>query len=400
LESDDFFMSLALEEAVLAESAGEVPVGAVVVHKGQVIGRGRNRTRELNDPSAHAEILALRDASQAVGSHRLSGAELFVTLEPCTMCSGAIFHSRLARVVFGAPDPKTGTAGSVLDLFSQRQLNHHTLVTGGVLREECQRILQSFFVSARKRNREEQISLREDALRLDAQALPCPDDSTIISSYFYTSEGYRIRYLDSNPANPKYTLLCIHELGFWSFQVWSLVSRMAHHGVRVIVPDLLGHGLSDRPKKSEWHSVRAHVSSLTALTKYMDLTPTHIVAIGNAKAIGTELCSVLKIDASSVLSIVTSRPPVLTALAESSRQQSCRSIGGLSKKQLNHLVGFPDNVVKALIAHFPDKGYAAVLDAIRKPDFSPENTLNSPTFCPVVVDEIHLDFLERELLIK
>lgn len=393
-------MTLALEEAVLAESAGEVPVGAVVVHKGQVIGRGRNRTRELNDPSAHAEILALRDASQSVGSHRLKGAELFVTLEPCTMCSGAVFHSRLARVVFGAPDAKTGTAGSVLDLFSQSQLNHHTRVTGGVLKEECQRILQSFFVLARKRNREEQISLREDALRLDAGALPCLDELTITGSYFHTSEGYRIRYLDSNTVNSEYILLCIHEFGFWSFQARSLMSRMARRGVRVIVPDLLGHGLSDRPKKSEWHSVRAHVSSLAELTKHMDLTPTHIVAIGNANALGTELCSVLNLDASSVLSIRTTMPPALEALAKPSCHQSYRSTGGLSRKHLKDLDGFPGDVVRALIAHFPDKGHAAVLDAIKRPDFSIGNTIKSPSFCPVVVDEVHLDFLERQLLIQ
>lgn len=400
LETDDFFMAQALEEAVLAESAGEVPVGAVVVSHGQVIGRGRNRTRELNDPSAHAEILALREASLAVGSHRLNGAELFVTLEPCTMCSGAIFHSRLARVVFGAPDPKTGTAGSVLDLFGERRLNHHTLISGGVLREKCQQILQSFFVSTRKRNRSEQMSLREDALRLNVRALPQLEDPTFKSSFFYTLEGYRIRYLDSNTVNPIHTLLCIHELGFWSFQMWTLMRRMVLHGVRIIVPDLIGHGLSDRPKRSQWHTVNGHVSSLHALAKHMVINPTHILAIGNSQAIGNELCSALKLDKRAALLIDTCELPATRGQATGASIQRAGLAGGLSKKHLNDLVGFPADVVEALVAHFPDRGHAAVLEAINHPGFLPENALNPPKFRPIVLDETHLHFIERKLLIK
>ena len=128
---DECFMRMALAQAAEAAAAGEVPVGAIVVKDGRVIASGRNAPIGLNDPTAHAEIVALRGAAQAVGNYRLDGCELFVTLEPCAMCSGAMLHARLARVVFGAPDRKTGAAGSVLDLFAQKNLNHHTQLCGG-----------------------------------------------------------------------------------------------------------------------------------------------------------------------------------------------------------------------------------------------------------------------------
>ena len=130
--NDADYMGLALQEAQAAHAAGEVPVGAVVVHQGRVVGIGRNAPIHSHDPTAHAEIVALRAAAQALGNYRLDDCELFVTLEPCAMCSGAMLHARLRRVVFGASDSKTGAAGSVLDLFGQAQLNHQTQVEGGV----------------------------------------------------------------------------------------------------------------------------------------------------------------------------------------------------------------------------------------------------------------------------
>ena len=148
--SDATFMALALEQARLALAAGEVPVGAVVVRAGQVIAIGANAPITRHDPSAHAEILALRSAAQLVGNYRLIDCELFVTLEPCVMCVGAMLHARLQRVVFGAPDPKTGGAGSVLDLFANKQLNHQTQVQGGVLAQECAMVLQDFFKKKRE----------------------------------------------------------------------------------------------------------------------------------------------------------------------------------------------------------------------------------------------------------
>lgn len=146
---DDHFMRLALAQAELAKEAGEVPVGAVVVREGAVIASGFNQPISANDPSAHAEMQALRAAGAYLHNYRLIDCTLYVTLEPCVMCAGAILHARLPRVVFGATDPKTGVAGSVFNLFEQEQLNHHTRVTGGVLAEECSHILSNFFSQRR-----------------------------------------------------------------------------------------------------------------------------------------------------------------------------------------------------------------------------------------------------------
>ena len=139
------FMTEALVLAAAASQAGEVPVGAVVVREGQIIGRGFNAPISLHDPSAHAEIQALRAAAKAVGNYRLAGCTLYVTLEPCAMCAGAIQHARIARVVFGAKDSKTGACGSVVNLFAEPLLNHHTEVEGGMLAQQCGELLSAFF---------------------------------------------------------------------------------------------------------------------------------------------------------------------------------------------------------------------------------------------------------------
>lgn len=142
-------MREALELARLAQSRGEVPVGAVVVREGSILARGGNAPIAANDPTAHAEIGALRSAGAALGNYRLPDCELYVTLEPCAMCAGAILHARIARVVFGARDPKTGACGSVIDLFSEARLNHGTNVTGDVLASECGKLLSDFFALRR-----------------------------------------------------------------------------------------------------------------------------------------------------------------------------------------------------------------------------------------------------------
>jgi len=144
-------MQLALTQARLAAVADEVPVGAVVLRAGQVIAVGSNAPIGQHDPSAHAEMVALRAAAKVLGNYRLVDCELFVTLEPCAMCVGAMLHARLQRVVFGAADPKTGAAGSVLDLFANTRLNHQTQVLGGVLASQCAGLLQDFFRNKRKK---------------------------------------------------------------------------------------------------------------------------------------------------------------------------------------------------------------------------------------------------------
>lgn len=153
VDNDVVFMRAALELARQAAQAGEVPVGAVVVKDGQIVGRGSNAPISRHDPSAHAEMVALRDAAQHLGNYRLVGCELFVTLEPCVMCVGAMFHARIARVVFGARDPKTGAAGSVFNLFAETRLNHHARTHGGVLEEECGKVLSDFFALRRAQQR-------------------------------------------------------------------------------------------------------------------------------------------------------------------------------------------------------------------------------------------------------
>ena len=149
MRNDDDFMRVALALARQAELSGEVPVGAIVVKDGAIIGRGSNAPISRHDPSAHAELLALREAAQYLGNYRLVGCELFVTLEPCVMCVGAMFQARIARVVFGASDFKTGACGSILNLFAEQRLNHHAEITAGVLAEECGQMLSDFFAARR-----------------------------------------------------------------------------------------------------------------------------------------------------------------------------------------------------------------------------------------------------------
>ena len=148
-ELDRQYMQQAIEQAMLAASAGEVPVGAVLVRDGQVISKGFNQPISNSDPSAHAEMLVLRGAAQSEANYRLPGTTLYVTLEPCTMCAGAMLHARIDRVVFGASNPKTGAAGSVLNVFSEKQINHQTQVEGGIMSEECGQILRQFFKERR-----------------------------------------------------------------------------------------------------------------------------------------------------------------------------------------------------------------------------------------------------------
>ena len=152
--ADEHAMHLALDQAQNAWLVGEVPVGAVIMRAGQIIATGYNRPITEHDPTAHAEIVALRHAAQLLGNYRLPECELIVTLEPCAMCAMALLHARFKRVVFGARDPKTGAAGSVLNLFEQPQLNHHTELVGGVLAEDCGRVLQDFFAERRQQYRQ------------------------------------------------------------------------------------------------------------------------------------------------------------------------------------------------------------------------------------------------------
>ncbi len=273
-EHDADCMRAALGQALLAQAAGEVPVGAVVVHQGRIIGRGHNRPVTAHDPTAHAEIMAMREAAAALGNYRLDGCELFVTLEPCAMCSGAMLHARLARVVFGATDPKTGAAGSVVDLFAESRLNHRTQVQGGVLAEECGRLLSEFFLQRRQESRLGSQPLREDALRTpEARFAGLPDYpwSPNYVSDLPALAGLRLHYLDEGPRDAPLTWLCLHGNPSWSYLYRRMIPVFLAAGDRVVAPDLVGFGKSDKPKKDGFHTFGWHRQVLLEFVERLDL---------------------------------------------------------------------------------------------------------------------------------
>ena len=153
------FMREAIAQAKLADEKNEVPVGAIVVLNGEIVGRGFNQPISSNDPTAHAEILALRDAAKHINNYRLVGADLYVTIEPCTMCAGAVVHGRVARVIYGASEPKAGVVHSQQNIFKEPYFNHNVEVLSGVLAEECSAVMQAFF----KRRREEKKALKKES---------------------------------------------------------------------------------------------------------------------------------------------------------------------------------------------------------------------------------------------
>jgi tRNA(adenine34) deaminase len=173
IAQDAYAMRLALDQAQNAWLVGEVPVGAVIMRAGQVIATGYNRPITTHDPTAHAEIVALRHAATLLGNYRLPECELYVTLEPCAMCAMALMHARIKRVVFAAPDPKTGVAGSVIDLFAEKALNHHTSVEGGLLAEPSAALLRQFFAERREAAR--QLRAKRQAERQRDTAIPTGD---------------------------------------------------------------------------------------------------------------------------------------------------------------------------------------------------------------------------------
>jgi len=256
---DVFWMRQALHEAQTAADAGEVPVGAVLVCAGTALAYGRNAPIARHDPTAHAEIIALRAAAQRLGNYRLADCTLYVTLEPCAMCSGAILHARLARLVYGATDAKAGAAGSQLNLFAMPQLNHQTAVTGGILAQECGALLHAFFHQRRHARRAQTTPLRQDALRTPEGRFSSP------AGHYHWFDGLRLHYLDAGPPDAPVTWLCLHGKNGWS-HIWRhMLPAFQTAGHRVIAPDLLGFGRSDKPKKEAIHSVTWHQQVLTQL---------------------------------------------------------------------------------------------------------------------------------------
>jgi tRNA(adenine34) deaminase len=275
---DAIWMNQALAQARAADAAGEVPVGAVLVCDGQVIATGRNAPVARHDPTAHAEISALRAGAQRLGNYRLENCELFVTLEPCSMCAGAMLHARLKRVVFGAADPKTGAAGSVTNLFAMAQINHHTLVQGGVQARACAELLQDFFKRQRAQQRLQKLqagrALRDDALRTPEHrfdALPTMPIPSHYASALPALAGLRLHYLDSGATQAGLTLLCLHGPQDWCVTWRNLIYQGSADGYRVVCPDLIGFGKSDKPKKTTFHTWQRHADIVVALTEALNL---------------------------------------------------------------------------------------------------------------------------------
>ncbi len=295
LNNDEAWMRVALAQADAAAQAAEVPVGAVVVKDGAIVGRGHNAPIAANDPTAHAEVNALRDAAKNLGNYRLDGCTLYVTLEPCAMCSGAALHARVARVVYGAAEPKTGAAGSVLDLFAKARLNHHTSVTRGVLAAECSALLAQFFQQRRRQNQAAARAahpLRDDALRTPEAcfaALPDYPWAPRYASDWPSLQGLRLHYLDEGPADARLTWLCLHGDPAWSYLYRHMLPVFLAAGHRVVAPDLIGFGKSDKPKKLGFHQRDAHRQILLDLLQHCDLQRCVLVVQGGAGPLGLTL---------------------------------------------------------------------------------------------------------------
>ncbi|WP_310626859.1 tRNA adenosine(34) deaminase TadA [Limnohabitans sp.] len=255
------FMQLALRQAHAAAAAGEVPVGAVVVRAGQVIAAGHNAPRTSHDPTAHAEINAMRAAAQALGNYRLDDCTLYVTLEPCAMCSGATLHARFERVVFGATEPKTGAAGSVLNLFTHEHINHQTKLTGGVLADACAQVMQDFFEQRRVEQQRSKVPLREDALRtpdLAWEGFDLPLSFSHFTSDLPALNGLRLHWFDNRTDSAIAPHVYLHGPDGWSAQY---IAQLQSSQPTVAI-DLPGFGLSDKPKKIATHRLAWHAQVL------------------------------------------------------------------------------------------------------------------------------------------
>lgn len=284
-ETDQHWMRHALRLARQAAAAGEVPVGAVVVKGGQVLGEGFNAPIGQHDPTAHAEVQALRQAAQRLGNYRLDGCTLYVTLEPCTMCSGALLNARIARVVYGAREPKTGAAGSVLDVFALPQLNAHTTMEGGVLAEECAALLAEFFQQRRQQQRQQAQPLRPDAVRTPERCF-APDPAWPWAARYVADlpglAGLRLHYVDEGPPTaPAWVLL--HDGVGSSYGLRYLVAALLQAGQRVVAVDLPGFGRSDKPKKTQWHLPQKHTQIVRELLLFLKIDqPRWVVQEGAA----------------------------------------------------------------------------------------------------------------------
>jgi tRNA(adenine34) deaminase len=315
-ERDGRYMAMALAEARQAAAQGEVPVGAVVVRPGQggqadhILARAHNQPIGRHDPTAHAEILALRAAAAAQGNYRLEGCELYVTLEPCAMCAQALLHARLARVVYGAREPRTGADGSVLQVLRHPALNHQTAVLEGVEAYASAALMQAFFATRRAAARCRATPLRDDALRTP-EALFAPlwavyghwRDASRHTQSGPALAGLRLHWLDVWPPHtpdPDRVTVALHGPDAWWPQWATWAQALEAQGQRVWLPDLVGHGMSDKPKKTHWHTVGRHAEVLAEWLHGQRWTHLHLVAHPAQSALAAALAARLPTDRVSV----------------------------------------------------------------------------------------------------
>lgn len=370
---DAHWMREALAQAQQAGAAGEVPVGAVVVQGGRVIATGRNAPVQGHDPTAHAEIAALRAAARHLGNYRLEGCTLYVTLEPCAMCAGAMLHARVGRVVFGAPDPKTGVAGSVLNLFAEPRLNHQTTVEGGVLADECGQALSTFFQQRRRAQRQQALAahpLRDDALRTPEDCFaPLPGYPW---APHYVSDlpalgGLRLHYLDEGPRDAPRTWLCLHGNPAWSYVYRKMLPVWLAAGDRVVAPDLVGFGKSDKPKKEAFHTFDTHRQVLLELVERLDLQRVVLVVQDWGGILGLTLPMAAPQRYRGLLAmntlLATGEAPLSPGFVDwrdMCRRKPLYGVGRLLARGNPHLSAAE---CAAYDAPFPDAGYRAALRA-------------------------------------
>jgi tRNA(adenine34) deaminase len=376
--SDALFMARALEQARAAAAAGEVPVGAVVVRAGEVIATGRNSPVGDSDPTAHAEVAALRAAARVLGNYRLDGCTLYVTLEPCAMCVGAMLHARLGRVVFGARDPKTGAAGSVVDLFAERALNHRTSVEGGVMEGECGALLAHFFKERRAEGRAVGQPLREDALRTPEErfaGLPGYAWAPRFVSDLPALGGLRMHYLDEGPPDAPATWLCLHGNPAWSYLYRKMIPVFVGAGDRVVAPDLIGFGKSDKPKKDGCHTFSWHRQVLLDFIERLDLRNVILVVQDWGGLLGLTLPMEAPQRYAGLLVMNTALgtgdvplSPGFLAWREMCRTRPDFDVARLFARGNPHMT---EAECAAYNAPFPDRGHRAALRAF--PDMVPDH---------------------------
>ena len=360
-------MQAALAQAQLAFDAGEVPVGAVIVKDGQIIATGFNQTLGKQDPCAHAEILAIRRAAATLGNYRLEGCHLYVTLEPCAMCAGAALTARLDSVVFGASEPKTGAAGSVLNLFAQSQINHQTSVTGQVCSSDSQALLQRFFQSRRQEQKMSHSPLREDALRTpEDRFVKLPDYpwKPHYLSNLPSLNGLRMHYLDE-PGDANLTYLCLHGNPAWSYLYRKMIPVFQAAGHRVVAPDLIGFGKSDKPKRDAIHTFSWHRQVLLEFIDALDLRDVVLVVQDWGGLLGLTLPMAAPERFKGLLVMNTTLAtgdeplsPGFIAWREMCAKKPEFDVAQLFARGNPHMSG---DECAAYMAPFPDRGYRAAL---------------------------------------